>query len=49
MNLTDLFLGVETNVLCIINVRKNLVYLLFELLVIFRQFVEELVIDLDEI
>ena len=49
MNLADFLLGVETNVLCVINDRKNLVYLLLEFLVILGEFSEELMIDLDQI
>ena len=49
MNLADFLLGVETNVLCVINDRKDLVYLLLEFLVILGQFSEELMIDLDQI
>ena len=49
MNLADFLLGVETNVLCVINDRKDLVYLLFEFLVRLGQFSEELMINLDKI
>ena len=49
MNLADFLLGVETNILCVINDRKDLVYLLFEFLVRLGEFSEELMIDLDEI
>ena len=49
MYLADFLLGVETNVLCVINDRKDLVYLMLKLLVRLGQFPEELMIDLDEI
>ena len=49
MNFADLLLSVETNILGIKYDRENLVYLLFEFLVILWQFLEELMIDLNEI
>ena len=49
MNLADFLLGVKTNVLCVINDRKDLVYLLLEFLVRLGEFSEELVIDLNQI
>ena len=49
MNFADLLLSVETNILCIKYDRENLVYLVFEFLVILWQFLEELMIDLNEI
>lgn len=49
MNFADLLLSVKTNILCIKYDRENLVYLLFEFLVILWQFLEELMIDLNEI
>ena len=49
MNLADLLLGVETNVLCVINDRKDLVYLLLEFLVRLGEFSEELMIDLNQV
>ena len=49
MNLADFLLGVETNVLSVINDRKDLVYLMFEFLVRLWEFSEELVINLDKV